>query len=741
MDIFRKRPLCVVVAVFILSLVLLLNANVCLKIALIILSCLILVIWYIKVKHINLFIALLGALLLSSIISLAYFNYYIGSASKWYGQTETIKLEIIDVNYSSAYSSYAEVKVLQIGKEKVNFKARFECTYSVDAERGEMFAVKGKFSDFENNDLFNSKRYYNSKGYYLNILSEDNTMTYLGKAGFSVSSMFKSINEFCEARLKKVLDEESFGFANGIFLGNRENIDPKLNRDFTELGISHMIAISGMHLTILIGSIYSMLLHFGLHRKIAVGISIAICVFYVGMTGATPAILRSGIMFIIMSLSTLIMRENDSVTSLFATAGIIIFIMPNAIFDAAFLLSCFSTFGILIISPKLKKISEWAKAKNRFVSYICGIMIGVVVTTFATVFTLPLTAFYFGRFYYLLPLTNLIFEIPTTLILMLSPFVVVFSYVPFVGNILAYFCKIITLFMTFIADAIASLNIGGVSLSYPFVSVIIIVFIAIALIMVVFEIKNPFWIFLPFAVSICAYIVCEERFLSKFNSYDYVCCQNSVRNDMMIVHSLNQTSIIDISYGGRSSAEYALKTAKDVFYDAHIESYVLTHFHNYHPGTIDKITQKYYIDTVYLPVPNGDDVAIAETIYNICLKNNVNCVYYDSTIVLSENNQTKITTEYVKRSKHPVVLLDIDLNGYVVSYQSPASLEYFDFKELPGVVFFGLHGPKIKSVEKSYSTNLALYADRSIEDSYHIQSEKTLILDDVIQSEIIRIKH
>ncbi|MBR5314900.1 MAG: ComEC/Rec2 family competence protein, partial [Clostridia bacterium] len=458
------------------------------------------------------------ALLLASIISLLYFDYYIGSATEWYGKTEKMRVEIIDVNYNSPYSSYADVRILKIGNKKVNFKARLECGYSIDASRGEIFTLKGTFSDFENDPIFNSKRYYNSKGYYLNIVSEENTISYIGKSGFSLSSMFKDINEFCESRLMHMLDTETFGFANGIFLGNRENIDAKLNRDFTELGISHMIAISGMHLTILIGSIYSMLLHFGVHRKITVCISITICVFYVGMTGATPAILRSGIMFIIMSLSTILMRENDSMTSLFATAGVIVFFMPNAIFDAAFLLSCFSTFGILLIFPWLKRFSSWSRTKCKIVSVFCGVLSGFIVTIFATVFTLPLTIYYFGRFYYLLPLTNLIFELPTTLILMLSPFVVVFSFVPYIGTALAYLCKLITLLMSFLADLITSLDVGSVSLSYPFVSVFLILFIAVVLIMIVLEVKNPLWIFLPFAVSVIYIVVCQDAFLQSLNS-------------------------------------------------------------------------------------------------------------------------------------------------------------------------------------------------------------------------------
>jgi len=740
MDIFRKRPLCIAVSVFVLSLVLLMNAFVWVKFLLIAAACISGTAAIFKFKKLNLFVGVMLALLLSSLLSLLYFDGYVDSAAEWYGKSGKLRIEIIDVNYNSVYSSYADVKILDIDGEKVNYKARLESSYSIDADRGEIFVIEGTLSDFEEDPLFNSKRYYNSRGYYLNILSENNTMTYIGKAGFSLTSFFKDINEFCEYRLKTVLDEDTFGFANGIFLGNREDIDPKLNRDFTELGVSHMIAISGMHLSILIGSIYSILLHFGLHRRITIGISIAICVFYIGITGATPAILRSGIMFIIMSISTLVMRENDSITSLFATVGIIIFLMPNAVFDVAFLLSCFSTFGILIIFPRLKRFSEWSKSKNKFVSVCCGVLSGFAVTVFATIFTFPLTAYYFGRFYYLLPLTNLIFELPTTLILMLSPFVVVFSFVPYIGAALSYVCKLITLFMSFIAELITSLDVGSVSLSYPFVTAIIVIFFAVVLIMVVFEVRNPLWIFLPLALSIGGFAVCQSRFLCEFRSYDYIYCQNSVRNDIMAIRASDATTVVDICYGGRSSAQNVFKAASELFYDNRIDSYILTHYHNYHPATIDKITRAYYIETLYLPRPSEDDVEIAEQIYDICNKNDVKCVYYEGVIELSKENTVKVDSGFVKRSKHPVISVEIGLNGFFAAYLSPAAFELYNVKELPDVVFFGLHGPKIREANTAFNVDIAVYSDESVRDAYKITVDESVILDDENPGKVIRIK-
>ncbi len=740
MDIFSKRPLCVAVAVFVLMIALLLLLPAWVKIVILSVAVLIAAGAIFRFRLVNLFIGITVAVAISCVVSLIYFDLYVGSASDLYGKSDMVQIEIIDVGYTAPYATYADVKILKVGKDKVNYKARLECSYALDAKRGEIYSIYGKLSDFEEDAVFNSKRYYNSKGYYLSILSEEEKTAYIGKAKMTPASFFRDVNEFCESRLKKVLNEDAFGFANGIFLGNRENIDPALNRDFTELGISHMIAISGMHLTILIGSIYTLLRHIGLHRKLIVYITIGICVFYVSITGATPAILRSGIMYIIMSLSALVMRDNDSITSLFATAGIIIMFAPNAIFDAAFLLSCFSTLGILIVSPRLSRFVDAAKQKGRIVSFVCGIPVAVIITVAATLFTLPLTAYYFGRFYFLLPLTNLIFELPTTLILMISPFVVVFSYIPFLGDVVVWICEIITEIMTVLARWIASLDVGSVSLSYPFVSTIIIIVIAVILLMIVYEVKNPLWVFVPLGMAVIAFIICENVFLSSFNSYDYVYCQNAERNDMLVVNSIGKTAVIDISYGGKTPAQTALISAKDKFYDNRIDAYILTHYHNYHPATIDKITRMYYIDTLYIPLTSDeDDKSIAETITVICKENGVKCVYYDKPIELSDIAEISLNSGYVRRSVHPVISVDMSFDGYTVSYCSPAYLERSEVRSLSPAVFFGAHGPKVKPVEREFITLLSVYANETVRSEYNITSDKEVILTQKDGFEVLRI--
>lgn len=738
MDIFSKRPLCVAVAVFVLMIALLLFMPIWIKLIILAAALVAGIVLIIKIKKPHPIIGILVAAVLSCIVSVCYFDLYVGTAEDYYGKSDVIRIEIIDVNYTAPYVTYADVKVRKIGDKKVNYNARLECAYSLDAERGEIYAIYGTFSDFEDDTLFNSKRYYNSKGYYLCIFSEEDKSSYIGKAKWSPSSFFRDINEFCEARLKKVLNEDAFGFADGIFLGNRENINPALNRDFTELGISHMIAISGMHLTILIGSIYGLLRKMGIHRKIVIYITLGICIFYVGMTGATPAILRSGIMYIIMSVSTLVMRENDSISSLFATAGIIILISPNAIFDAAFLLSCFSTLGILIVSPGISRFIDAAKKRGRVVSIIAGLPAAIIITIAATVFTLPLTAFYFGRFYFLLPVTNLLFEPLTTLILMLSPFIVVFSYIPFLGDALAWVCEVVTDFMTALARWIAELDVGSVSLSYPFVSVIVIILVAVVFLMMVYEIKNPMWLFVPFCLAIVAFVVCLNVFVVRFDQYDYVYCQNEKRNDMIVVDSLDKTAVIDASYGGKTPAVTALSSVNDNFYDNRVDAYILTHYHNYHPATIDNITRKYYIDTVYLPIVD-DDKDLADTIVSICDKNGVECLFYDKEIALSESTRITLDTAFVKRSVHPVVCVDVDFNGYHFAYCSPAYLERNDVVSLPLAVFFGAHGPKVKPVERGFVTHTAVYANEEMISEYGVAFVDSFVLSENEGNKILRI--
>ena len=741
MNVFSKRPLCVILAVFMLMVALLLYVPFRIKLVLSLLLIAALIVMLARFRKQTIVIGILIALVFASLLSILYFDLYVGKVKSYIGTNGTFEVEIVDVYYAKEYATYADVVIRNIGEKKVKYPAKLECSYMIAGERGDIYSLSGVIGEIENNGTFDLRRYYNSKGCYLNIVSENGKASYIGEAGFSIKGLFLSINSYCEKRFATILDGDSFGLISALFLGNRDNVDPSIERDFSQIGITHMLAVSGTHLTILIGGLYGILRYFGIHKRIVVCVSISVCLMYIGLTGAAPCVWRSGIMFIIMSVSSLVFRENDPFTSLFTASALIIIFSPNSIYDAGLLLSIFSTFGILVVQPYLSSFVNNAKKKGFVISSLAALVSGIVITLAASLFTLPLNAVFFGRIYGLIVLSNLFFSFLFTVLLWLAPFAVILSYVPLIKNIVAWLCELVCTVIIRGTSAMASLDVGSVSLYYPFSSVLIILLVVAVVLMILWGIKNPFWCFVPLASFCLIYAVCSFTFLSHFNSYEYIACMNWQRNDMIAVHSDGNTAIIDVSHGGRSSSENAMSIVKERFFDERIEAYVLTHYHSFHAGTIDKITKSYYINTVYLPLPNNDDERhFAEMIELICNKNGVGFKYYDKKgIDLSDSVNICATYDSIKRSAHETIRLDVDLNGHIFSYFGAGVLETNSSKRPANTVFFGSHGPVVKAVSLANSYSVALFSNDDVNDLYNIDCEFEYTLSDSDGFEVVRI--
>jgi len=238
-----------------------------------------------------------------------------------------------------------------------------------------------------------------------------------------------------------------------------------------------------------------------------------------------------------------------------------------------------------------------------------------------------------------------------------------------------------------------------------------------------------------------AYAISTHIFLSGFNSYEYVACLNTQRSDMIAVHSSGNTALVDISYGGRTISENAIATSKGKFFDDRIEAYVVTHYHNYHPGTIDKITRSHFINVVYIPLPRDDDErSVAKTIKSICQNNGVSMRYYTKNGVRISDSSTIVTIpDKIKRSVHDTIRVDIDVSGYTLSYFGGGVIESQSGIVLPETVFFGSHGPLVKEFDDIRQCKVALYSERKVKDSYNIDSKEEYLLEDSEGVEIFRI--
>ncbi|MCX4293034.1 MAG: ComEC/Rec2 family competence protein [Prevotella sp.] len=263
------------------------------------------------------------------------------------------------------------------------------------------------------------------------------------------------------------LDGQTFAVAAAMTLGHKSELSADIRDAYSVTGVSHVLALSGMHL----GIIYMLLTLLSLRRgpSLLREILIITAVWsYVFMVGMPVSVVRAATMITVYSIVGLSGRERMSVNVLAFTAMLMLTVNPLIIYDVGFQLSFVSLAGILVLCPFA---SRFVSSEFRMSHPVAtGVWQIVVVSFVAQLATAPLVAFYFGR----LPLVSLfanIIAVPAlTLILYLSVVMIFSFFIPSVSGLFAFLLSIVVSSLNHVLVFLSSLpfaSVEGISLTVP----------------------------------------------------------------------------------------------------------------------------------------------------------------------------------------------------------------------------------------------------------------------------------
>lgn len=231
------------------------------------------------------------------------------------------------------------------------------------------------------------------------------------------------LKHFLIDRLNELFPEPSASFAAGILLGSRSSIPQGIIDDFRKTGLTHIIALSGFNIVILISFIESLFM--GFPRRLSTLLSIVIICLFTILVGASASVVRASIMGSLSLLARCFGRKSIGLRTIMITGfGMVLFDPFILFYDIGFQLSFGATAGILLFAKKWQEALQWIP--NRL-----SLRDSIVTTWAAQVFTLPLILFYFRGFSIINTFTNII-VLPFIPWLMLGSFVSLF-----VGKIMA----------------------------------------------------------------------------------------------------------------------------------------------------------------------------------------------------------------------------------------------------------------------------------------------------------------
>ena len=223
---------------------------------------------------------------------------------------------------------------------------------------------------------------------------------------------FYNLKSILKDILDKVIPEPQASIFSAMALGLKRGIPSEVREQFSNVGVSHIIAISGLHITIIAGLLVNLALVLSLGRKQAFYFAVIGLFFYIALVGFPASAIRAGIMGFLLLLSTQIGRLNRSLNALVLAAVIMLLINPKLLHqDIGFQLSFLAVLGILFFSPSLEK---WLKRLPETLQ----IKSSVVMSLAAQITTLPIIAYNFQKLSLIAPVAN-IFILPILPLLMM----------------------------------------------------------------------------------------------------------------------------------------------------------------------------------------------------------------------------------------------------------------------------------------------------------------------------------
>ncbi|TRZ95361.1 ComEC family competence protein [bacterium] len=241
---------------------------------------------------------------------------------------------------------------------------------------------------------FNYRNYLRHQGIYL-ILSvkKGNMVKQLDKnVGNPLKSFAFRIKHKMRDVIVKNLSPFSAGILNAIILGERQNLSAHTRDVLVYSGTVHIIAISGLHLAIVVFIILLILKIIKVPRKPRYILTILLLIIYCMLTGVNTPVVRATVMAIIFLLSYFLERKVNIYNSLSLAALIILAVNPWQLFEVSFQLSFLSVVSIVWLSPKIKSIFPEKLNKIPWIRFLISVF---SVSFAAWLGLLPLIAHYF----------------------------------------------------------------------------------------------------------------------------------------------------------------------------------------------------------------------------------------------------------------------------------------------------------------------------------------------------------
>ncbi len=419
-----------------------------------------------KLREVTVLFYLSASLIFSGVLMIANETCSLDVAKSVTGKDVNVVATVTGESESYPSKSVFILKAESVNGTEVDVKLRLVSNTSIFVNAGDKISFKSKVysvDGFEDS----LKRYYMSEGIYLgaNIYDGDEAITVLEDGSNTLACKLQQVRDEIKTRIYSVLPNEFGAVSVAMLLGDKSEVSDETLQSFRGSGVYHLFAVSGLHLSIWVLGIFSFLEKLGISKRLNSFAAILVTVVFMALTGFSPSVSRAGIMLIAVMSGNLFGRSAHTLNSLGFALFVILAVNPMSAAGVSLLLSFSATLGIVCLYPKADEIivSKLNIIKPRLLRKAVTAVISVFfVSLCAGLFTLPVSAAFFGEACIIGPITNVFVSYAATVMMMCAGGIALLFSFSSAANLCGLVCGLLAKYIIAISDKFSSVPFSSV---------------------------------------------------------------------------------------------------------------------------------------------------------------------------------------------------------------------------------------------------------------------------------------
>lgn len=560
---------------------------------------------YAQLKRRGLFLSLLCLLLsaLAALSSALLFHAPREKLAETVGEETLLEGHVVRCVLDDGERSTYDLQLENINGMPSQDTVRIKCKFSAALEIGERLHLTAMGVGLSSYEGYDESASAFSDGVFAAFSVEDEKAIDKGHGIFnSLSVFFARAGAFLSNRLQEAVGGEEGRLCAALLLGERSALSNSTVLAFQRCGISHLLALSGLHVSILIAFVTFVMSKFRMARWIRVICIVFLATGYLLLTGCAPSTVRAVLMVTILSVAFLSRGEYDSFTSLLCALFLILLFAPYSARDLGMWMSFLAAGSIIAFLPPLNAAWVSLRAKWSLPSWlikcISGVVTAFMVGIVANLGLLLVQAYFFGEVSLLsVPATMLLsFALSVTLVLSIATCV----FVPMGGV-----CRVGSAFMLWVSREMSSMHGILLPLDDP-ISLGLVLFISLLLIAVLLLRLRHVCRWLLGVMCLALLLAPVSVFVTQISEGDVKASYLSVSGTETVIISKGGTGNVYLLSNAAGTRTSRLLDKLDTLRCTEIEALVFPLYGDSYPTFLNALASNIRVQSIRLPLPTND---------------------------------------------------------------------------------------------------------------------------------------